>query len=55
MIHKDITTEKDKQNKTYRVEIISETWEENEQLVKNLGIEHPSNTECVELNFELKR
>lgn len=30
MKYKNITTEEDKQNKIYRVEITAETWEENE-------------------------
>lgn len=58
MKYKNITTEEDKQNKIYRVEITAETWEENEQLAKGMGIEYPINVEYVEyveLNFELKR
>ena len=55
MKYKDITTEEDKQNKIYRVEITAETWKENEQLAKGMGIEYPIDVEYVELNFELKR
>ena len=55
MKYKNITTEEDEQNKIYRIEITAETWEENEQLAKGMGIEYPSSAEYVELNFELKR
>ena len=55
MKYKNITTEEDKQNKIYRVEITAETWEENKLLAKGMGIEYPSSTEYVELNFDLKK
>ena len=55
MKYKDITTEEDKQNRIIRIDVTAETWEENEQLAKGMGIEYPSSAEYVELNFELKR
>lgn len=55
MKYENITTEEDKQNKIYRVEITAETLEENELLAKGMGIEYPSSAEYVELNFDLKK
>lgn len=55
MNYKDVTTEEDRQNKIYRIEITPETQKENEQLLKGLGVEYPPVAEYVELNFELKR
>lgn len=49
----DITSEEDKQKKIYRIQITPENWEENEQMLKSMGIElFP---EHVELKFELKK
>lgn len=55
MKYKNITTEEDKQNEIYRIEITAETLEENELLAKGMGIEYPINAEYVKLNFELKK
>lgn len=49
MKYKDKTTEEDKQNKIFRVEMTAETWEENELLAKGMGIElnKPQYVKCV--------
>ena len=51
----DKTSNEDKQNRIIRIDIIAETWEENEQLAKGMGIEYSNTAECVELNLELRR
>lgn len=38
MKYENITTEEDKQNKIYRVEITAENWEENKLLAKGMGL-----------------
>ena len=48
-----ITSEEDKQKKIHRIQITPENWEENEQILKSMGIELSS--EYVELKFELKK
>ena len=50
-----MTTEEDKQNKIYRVEITAETWEENKILAKGMGIEYPITAEYVECAVDLKK
>ena len=51
----DKTSNEDKQNRIIRINVTPETWKENEQLAKGMGIEYPIDVEYVELNFELKR
>ena len=48
MKYKNITTEEDKQNKIFRIEMTAENWEENKMLAKGMGIdiEEPSYVEC---------
>ena len=55
MKYKDITTEEDKQNRIIRINVTAETWEENEQLMKGMGIEYPSRTEYMECVVDLKK
>lgn len=54
MKYKNVTTEEDKQNKIYRVEITAENWEENKLLAKGMGIEinEPS---YIESTIDLKK
>lgn len=49
MKYKDKTTEEDKQNKIFRIEMIAENWEENKLLAKGMGIDLdiPSYVECI--------
>lgn len=54
MKYKDKTTEEDKQNKIFRIEMTAENWEENKLLAKGMGIDLdiPSYVEC---NIDLKK
>jgi hypothetical protein len=47
--YEDKTTEEDKQNKIFRIEMTAENWEENKLLAKGMGIEidKPNYIECV--------
>ncbi len=49
MKYKDKTTEEDKQNKIFRIEMTAENWEENKMLAKGMGIEldEPKYVECT--------
>ena len=49
MKYKDKTTEEDKQNKIFRIEMIAENWEENKLLAKGMGIkiDEPNYIECT--------
>ena len=49
------TSNEDEQNRIIRIDITAETWEENKQLVKGMGIEYPSSTEYVECVVDLKK
>lgn len=54
MKYENKTTEEDKQNKIFRIEMIAENWEENKLLAKGMGIDLdiPS---YVERNIDLKK
>ena len=54
MKYENKTTEEDKQNKIFRIEMIAENWEENKLLAKGMGIDLdiPSYVEC---NIDLKK
>lgn len=49
MKYEDKTTEEDKQNKIFRIEMTAENWEENKLLAKGMGIEidEPNYIECT--------
>lgn len=49
MKYKDKTTEEDKQNKIFRIEMIAGNWEENKLLAKGMGIkiDEPNYIECT--------
>ncbi len=48
-----ITSEEDKRKEIFRIQVTPENWEENERILKSMGIElFP---EYVELKFELKK
>lgn len=49
-----LPTEEDKQKKIYRIQITPENWEENEQILKSMGIKLLV-PEYVELKFNLKK
>lgn len=49
----DITSEEDKQKEILRIQATPENWEENERILKSMGIE--LSPEYVELKFELKK
>ena len=54
MKYKDKTTEEDKQNKIFRIEMTAENYEENKMLAKGMGIEidEPS---YIEYTIDLKK
>ena len=54
MKYKNITTEEDKQNEIYRVEITAETWEENKLIARGMGIEIPT-VDFVKCEIDLKK
>ena len=54
MKYKDVSTKEDKQNRIMRIKMIAETWEENEQLAKGMGIEIPT-VDFVECEIDLKK
>jgi hypothetical protein len=52
--YEDKTTEEDKQNKIFRIEMTAENWEENKLLAKGMGIEIDK-SKYVECVIDLKK